>query len=202
MKPVIKGKNLDVTPALREYIEHKLGKIDRYSSHIHETEVELSVNRNPSVQNSQIVEVTISANGAIIRSEEAAPDMYAAIDLVKDKIERLLRKYEERRMQTHRSGRLKTSVALAQVAEQEEARAETEAHEEHEPVAAVEAVIVTTIQRRKQFKILAMHPDEAVHQMELLGHSFFLFRNDTSNNQLSVVYNRQDGTHGLIEPQL
>ena len=201
MNLVIKGKNLDVTPGLRDYIAKKLNKLPRFSSHILEAEVELSTNRNPSVVNNQTVEVTISANGAIIRSEEAAEDMYAAIDMVKDKLERLLRKYEERRMQTHRSGRLKTSVALAQVAEAEAARAAAEPEEEVEPVAAGPAPR-STIQRQKRFKILDMTPDEAVHQMELLGHKFFLFRNTTHDNQLSVVYSRQDDTHGLIEPEL
>lgn len=204
MKPVIKGKNVDVTPALRDYVESKLGKIDRYSSHILGTEVELSVSRNPSVVNSQIVEVTISANGAIIRSEEAAPDMYAAIDLVKDKIERLLRKYEERRMQPHRTGRIKTSVAMAQAAEAEEARAEAagEYEEEDAPVVTVAVPAPDHIIRRKKFKILGMAAEEAVHQMELLGHDFFLFRNTGHDNHLSVVYSRKDGTFGLIEPQL
>lgn len=201
MNLVIKGKNLDVTPALRDYIASKFGKMPRYSSHILEAEVELSTNKNPSVVNSQTVEVTISANGAIIRSEEAAPDMYAAIDLVKDKIERLLRKYEERRMQTHRSGRIKTSLAIAQAAEQEAERAVASPEEEGEEPAAA-AASAGSILRRKKFKILALTPEESVHQMELLGHTFFLFRNSNSNNQLSVVYSRQDGTHGLIEPEL
>jgi ribosomal subunit interface protein len=124
MNLVIKGKNLEVTPSLRDYVESKLGRINKYSSHVIEAEVELSVVKNPSVVNKQTVEVTVSANGAILRSQEAAADMYAAIDLVKDKIERQVKKYEERRMHSRRSGKLKTGLAMAQSLEIAEAAAE------------------------------------------------------------------------------
>lgn len=184
MNLVIKGKNVDLTPALRDYVEKKLGRIERYSDHIQETSVELSVHRNPRIADNQIVEVTIYAHGAVIRGEEAASDMYAAIDLVTDKIERQLKKYEQRKSQNN-TGKLKTSIAVANAAAAEEAAIEQAARQ---------------IVRSKRHDIQPMRPEEAAAQMDMLGHNFYAFRNEETD-EINIVYHRRDGDYGVIEPE-
>lgn len=181
MNLVVKGKNVDVTAALRDYVEKKLGQIEKYSHHIQETNVELNVHKNPRIADNQIVEVTIFASGAVIRAEEAAADMYAAIDLVADKIARQLKKYEQRKMHNH-SGRLKTSVAVA-------------THHEEE-----EAAFARQFVKNKKLDIKPMRVDEAAAQMELLGHNFYAFRNEDTD-EINIVYQRRDGDYGIIEPE-
>lgn len=119
MNLVVKGKNIDVTPSLREYVEKKMARLERYSHHIVETSVELSHQNNPRIPENQIVEITVSVTGQVLRAEEAHTDMYAAIDLAGEKAERQLKKYEEKRFSDH-SGRVKTGVAMAASEESEE----------------------------------------------------------------------------------
>lgn len=110
---VVKGKNIDVTPALKEYIVRKLSKLDKYAQHIVEIVVEMHVERNPRISDNQIVDVNIFANGAVLRAEEASPDMYASIDMVLDKLERQMKKYEEKRVR-NKTNKLKMSEIYAQ----------------------------------------------------------------------------------------
>ncbi|MFN8673620.1 MAG: ribosome-associated translation inhibitor RaiA [Candidatus Sericytochromatia bacterium] len=111
-KLVIKGKNIDVTPALRDFISRKLSKLDRYAKHIIEISVEMHVEKNPRIAASNIVDVNIYANGAVLRAEEASHDMYAAIDVVLDKLERQMKKYEDKKVRS-KTDKLKLSQYMA-----------------------------------------------------------------------------------------
>ena len=110
-KLVIKGKNIDVTPALKDYIGKKLSKLDKYAQHIVEIVVEMHVEKNPRIAENQIVDVNIYANGAVLRAEEASHDMYASIDMVLDKLERQMKKYEEKKIR-NRTNKLKISESM------------------------------------------------------------------------------------------
>ena len=107
-KIVVKGKNIEVTPALRDYITKKLSKMDKYEQHIVEIMVEMHVEKNPRIADNNIVDVNIYANGAVLRAEEASNNMYASIDMVLDKLERQMKKYEEKKIR-NRTNKLKIS---------------------------------------------------------------------------------------------
>lgn len=109
---VVKGKNIDVTPALKDFITKKLSKLDKYAHHIVEIMVEMHVEKNPRISANQIVDVNIFANGAVLRAEEASHDMYASIDMVLDKLERQMKKYEEKKVR-NKTGKLKMSEMIA-----------------------------------------------------------------------------------------
>jgi len=174
----VKGKNLDVNPSLRGYAHEKLGKLEKHLNDSARLELELAVERNPSISENQVAEATIWTKGPIIRAREATTDMRASIDLLVDKLERQARRVRDKR----RRG----------------APRHPEPPVETRPVVANEAepVIVKT----KQFAIKPMPPEEAVLQLELIGHDFFVFRNAESED-VNVVYRRRDGNYGLIEPQ-
>ncbi|HBN07906.1 MAG TPA: ribosome-associated translation inhibitor RaiA [Cyanobacteria bacterium UBA8530] len=185
MDLVVKGKNIDVTDSLRDYAQKKLGRITKNIQGVIETQVELSVIKNKSVPDNQIAEVTLIANGTVIRGVETTDNMYASIDLVSDKIERQLRKYHDK---LHaKNNRTKVSEVIME----EMASLET---------ATEEAPFVPQIVRLKSFELKPMGPEEAAHQMEMLGHTFYLFLNQETN-AVNVVYHRKDGNFGLIEPQ-
>ncbi|MFN8576627.1 MAG: ribosome-associated translation inhibitor RaiA [Candidatus Sericytochromatia bacterium] len=126
-KLVIKGKNIDVTPALKEYIGKKLSKLDRYAQHIVEIVVEMHVEKNPRIANNNIIDVNIYANGAVLRAEEANPDMYASIDLVIDKLDRQMKKYEEKKVR-NRTNKLKLTETMVDNDSYEEDNSEDEVY--------------------------------------------------------------------------
>lgn len=178
MKIIFKGKHIEVTDAMRNYIEKRLNKIERHFDHILEVIVTLSVEKNR-----QIVEATLQASRALIRAEEETDDMYASIDKVADKLERQIQKYKEKYLQkTHpcseRKGLVNEGVNV----------------EDGEPDKIVKIV------RTKRFAIKPMSVEEAAMQMDLLGHNFFVFANDNTN-KVNVLYKRKDGNFGLIEPE-
>ncbi len=175
MKFIIVGKNMDVTPSLKETVESKLGKLERYFTPDTEIHVTLSVQKEQ-----QKIEVTIPVKGNIIRSEQASTDMYVSIDLVEEVIERQLRKYKNKLIAKHQEG----------------SNFNKELFETEEAVDDGEVKIVRT----KKFGIKPMFPEDACVQMELLGHNFFVFFNAESD-EVCVVYRRKDGTFGLIEPE-
>ena len=175
MKFIIVGKNMDVTPSLKETVESKLGKLERYFTPDTEIHVTLSVQKEQ-----QKIEVTIPVKGNIIRSEQASTDMYVSIDLVEEVIERQLRKYKNKLIAKHQEG----------------SNFNKELFETEEAVDDGEIKIVRT----KKFGIRPMFPEDACVQMELLGHNFFVFFNAESD-EVCVVYRRKDGTFGLIEPE-
>ena len=188
MDLVIRGKNMDVTDSLRDYAQQKLGRITKILDGIIDAQVEFNVIKNKRVANDQIVEVTLHLSGGVIRAEEAKDNMYAAIDLVTDKVERQLRRFKGK----HHTNfdRTKTSSGVLELELPVTVVEPEEFEEERE-----EAQIV----RNKQIEVNAMSPEEAARQLEMLGHDFYVFRNSESK-EVNVLYHRRDGHNGLIEP--
>ena len=175
MNFIISGKNIDVTPGLKDAIEQKLGKLERYFTPETEINVTLSVEKGR-----QKIEVTIPVKGNIIRSEQTSNDMYVSIELVEEVIERQLRKYKTKIIGKHKDGGnlRKEFIEKENEGEEEEVK----------------------IIRTKQFGMKPMFPEDACVQMELLGHNFFVFYN-AETEQVNVVYKRKGNTYGLIEPE-
>ena len=176
MNYIISGKNIDVTPALKQTIEKKLGKLERYFTPETEIIVTLSVEKDR-----QKIEVTIPVKGTIIRSEQSSSDMYVSIDLVEEVIERQLRRYKTKLVAKH----------------QDESNFKKEFFEEEVQESLEEPIKII---RTKRFGIKPMYPEDACVQMELLGHDFYVFFNAESE-EVNVVYKRKNGTYGLIEPE-
>ena len=175
MKFIISGKNITVTDGLPTAVEDKLGKLERYFTPDTEVVVTLSVEKER-----QKIEVTIPVKGNIIRSEQVSNDMYVSIDLVEEVIERQLRKYKNK------------------IVDKQQAVASfSKAYVENDYTDDEEIKIVRT----KKFDIKPMYPEDACIQMELLGHSFFVFCN-AETDQVNVVYKRKGDTYGLIEPEV
>ena len=176
MKFIIIGKNIDVTPGLREAVESKLGKLERYFTPNTEIHVTLSVQKGH-----QKIEVTIPVKGGLVRSEQESSDMYVSIDLVEEVIERQLRKYKNKLV----------------AREQEGGNFKQEFFEEDDKI---EDAGYIKIVRTKKYGFKPMYPEDACVQMELLGHDFYVFCNAESD-EVNVVYRRKNGTFGLIEPE-
>ncbi|MSP13827.1 MAG: ribosome-associated translation inhibitor RaiA [Chloroflexi bacterium] len=176
----IVGRNFEVTDAVREYLEKRFGKLDRYLSNIRDARVELSQQDTRNAEKSRVAQVTIFVNGSVLRAEERSPDIYASIDLVLDKIYRQIVRYKGKRQMRGRN----------RVAEDEMPPVELDEMEEEKAVAVV---------RRKQFDLYPMREEEAIEQMELLGHTFFVYY-DADRGQVNVIYRRKDGNYGIIEP--
>lgn len=175
MKFVIVGKNLEITPGLRSAVEDKIGKLEKYFTSETEAHVTLSVEKER-----QKIEVTIPVKGNIIRSEQVSNDMYVSIDLVEEIIERQLKKYKNKLVdQKQAAGYFKKEFIEKEYMDEEEVK----------------------IIRSKKFDIKPMYPEDACVQMELLGHSFFVFCN-AETDQVNVVYKRKGNTYGLIEPEV
>jgi putative sigma-54 modulation protein len=182
MHIIVKGKNLEITGPLREYATEKVRRVEKYFDRILKTEIEMSVERNPKIPENQVVEVTIFSSGPIIRAKESATDMYQAIDLVSNKLERQARRVKSKLID--RSHHAKNPFKNASIAIEE-----AEEEEGEEPV----------IVKTKSFPLKPMTAEEASLQMELLGHDFFVFIN-ADTEETNVVYRRKDGNYGLIEP--
>jgi ribosomal subunit interface protein len=179
----IRGDNFEVTPAIREHIEKKLEKIERYFPE--GTDATVMVNLK-TINNSQTqAEVTVPMKNLVLRGEERHEDLYAAIDLIVAKLERQIRKYKTR---INRKFRDRESMSTAFAAESP-ITSQNYADEEEEDL---------TIVRTKQFDLKPMDEEEAVLQMNMLGHNFFVFT-DAESNGTNIVYKRKDGTYGLIE---
>jgi putative sigma-54 modulation protein len=183
MELTIKGKNVEVNDRLRDYVERKVGKLDRFLPTITEAWVELSVEGTKAAQDRQVCQVTVRSNGTILRAEERSDDMFYSIDTVLDKMYRQIARYKGKRKNRWRAADM-TVEPLPLGYEEEE-------YEEDE----------TRIVRSKRFAMVPMHPEEAVEQMELLGHSFFVFFN-AEEGQVNVLYRRQSGDYGLLQPEL
>ena len=176
MNFIISGKNIEVTPGLKDSVINKLGKLERYFTPDTEIIVTLSVEKDR-----QKIEVTIPVKGDIIRSEQTSTDMYVSIDLVEEVIERQLRKYKNKLIARHQEGG-------------------TFKQEFFEEEPAIDSNDEIQIVRTKKFGIKPMFPEDACVQMELLGHDFFVFSN-AETEEVNVVSKRKNGTFGLIEPE-
>lgn len=177
----IRGENIEVTPAIREYIEKKVTKLERY---FHETpNASVSVNLKVYQDKKSKVEITIPMKNLVLRAEELHEDMYAAIDLITDKLERQIRKHKTK---VNRKFRGQDSIKdVAPIF------SELESHGDEDELELV---------RTKRFDLKPMDSEEAILQMNLLGHNFYVFHNADTNNT-NVVYKRKDGRYGLIEAQ-
>jgi putative sigma-54 modulation protein len=180
MKITISGKNMDISQALRNQVNKKVGKLERYFKPGTEAQVTLSVEKNR-----RIVEVTIPFNGILIRAEESTENMYASIDLVLDKLERQIHKYRTKLERNFRTGAFANEKLEFSIAPQ--------------PALDISDDDELKIVRTKRFPVKPMSIEEALMQMDLLGHSFFVFSN-SETDEVNVVYKRHDGKYGLIEP--
>ena len=200
MNVVVTGRNIDLTPALKDYLLDKLQRSQKHFDHSLNVTALLSVAKNPSVAESQTAEVTIKVNGAVIRGEESTENMYASIDLVADKIERQLRKYKTRYNQKGAAKTRDFSVEPSNDADDDDDAAAVEFNRATATATAVADDTKPKIVRSKRFPLKPMGAEEACKHMDLLGHDFFMFINsDTSH--VNTVYHRRDGNYGLIEPE-
>ena len=174
MRYIISGRNITVTEGLKEAIYDKLGKLEKYFTPDTEVIVTLSVEKQR-----QKIEVTVPVKGHTIRAEQSSDNMYVSIDLVEEIIVRQLRKYKTR-IANQQNSRKNFQPAYLEM--------ETDGDEE------------VKIVRTKKFAIKPLDPEEACVEMELLGHSFFVFRN-AQTDEVNVVYKRKGNTYGLIEPE-
>ena len=182
----VKGRNIAVTDALHAYVEEKLVKLGKNLNSASTMEVELFVEKNPSIADNQVAEATIFTKGPVLRAKGASADMYASIDLVESKLGRQVKKYRSKLVShdAHVRGSIPPD-AIMQMPEPVEAEEEEEGPQ---------------IVKLKSFDIKPMSAEEAALQLELIGHDFFVFRNSESNDT-SVIYRRRDGNYGLIEPR-
>jgi len=183
MKFHIRGENIEVTPALRDYVEKKLSKLERYFEAPLTSEVHVTLSVCKELQN---VEVTVPITGGMLRAEERAVDMYASIDLVVDKLERQIRKHK-----TKVNRKIRLDGGLKNYFKEMESPLR-EGFDEEESFELV---------RTKRFTLKPMDVDEAILQMNMVGHNFFVFAN-SDTEQVNVVYRRNDGKYGLIEPAI
>ncbi|MBI2902970.1 MAG: ribosome-associated translation inhibitor RaiA [Candidatus Methylomirabilis oxyfera] len=179
MQITVTGRNLEITEALRRYAEEKVARLQKFVDQIASAHVILLIEKYR-----QIAEVTLRVRDLTIRGEESSDDLYCAIDLVADKIERQILRYKGKII--GHSGR---SSGRAR-ARDETSPTEAELLSEDGP----------RIVKTKRFAVKPLSPDEAALHMNLLGHNFFVFRN-ADTQEVNVLYRRRDGNYGLIEPQ-
>ena len=179
MRLQVKGKNVEVTDSIREYAEEKLSKLERQLADPTRVELELAVERNPSISQNHVAEATIWTKGPILRAREASADHKASIDQLVEKLERQVKRYREKRRPRRGQQHLESAGV---------------------PADAVPMDDEPQIVKSKQFAVKPMSAEEAVLQLELVGHDFFVFQN-ADTGDVNVVYRRRDGAYGLIEPQ-
>jgi putative sigma-54 modulation protein len=177
MQISIKGKNLEVTDRLKTYIEKKVTKLDRFMPNIDEARIELTVQETKSAGDRHVAQITLRDGRAILRAEERSGDMQMSIDAVLEKMSRQIERYKGKHWRSHNRQAEQPEVAV------EEVEAESD------------------VVRIKRFQTRPMNVDEAVEQMEMLGHDFFVFF-DAATNAFNVVYRRRDGGYGLLIPEL
>jgi len=170
-------RNMEMTPRLREYVERKISKLDRYLPSVDEARMELKVEETRSANHRQVAQLTVRVRGTILRAEERTNDMFASIDTVLDKMYRQIARYKGKRQDRWH--------AAAEELPIEEAIEES----------------VGEIVRVKHFEIRPMSAEEAIEQMELLGHQFYVFLN-ANEDAINVLYKRDDGNYGLLQPEL
>lgn len=185
MKVDIFTRNMELSERLQDYVSKKASKLDRYLTGIDEAKVDLAfVKSARSAADRQVAQVTVYGKGFILRTEERADDIFAAIDAALEKMQRQMERYKGKRYHGRGDGTPASEVAPTVV--------------EAEEIAEPESLVV----KRKKFTMVPMDENEAIDQMTLLGHeSFFVFYN-ANTNQINVIYTRRDGSYGLIEPEI
>lgn len=189
MKLVIHGKNIEITDSIREYVTQKVEKgVSHFQDLTLEVDVHLSVAKNPRNNLKQTAEVTIFANKTVIRAEESSENLYASIDLVSDKISRQLRKYKEKRLGQKTSTRAKTIEVV------EEQPVVKDLIGSRSPELPKEVV------RTKYFMMSPMTVEDALEQLQLVDHDFYMFRN-SETGEINVIYERNHGGYGVLQPR-
>lgn len=189
MKLVIQGKNIEITDAINEYVHQKIERaVSHFQNITTEVDVHLSVARNPRISSKQVAEVTLYANGTVIRSEESSEDLYASIDLVADKIARQLRKYKEKRLDQ------KTQVAVKVGEVVSESPVREDLIGDRTPELPAEVL------RMKYFAMPPMTIEQALEQLQLVDHDFYMFCN-IKTQEINVIYERNHGGYGVIQPR-
>ena len=178
MRLQVKGRNVEVTESIRRYAEEKLGKLERQLADPTQVELELAVETNPSIANDHIAEATIWTKGPTLRARESSSAFEASIDQLVDKLERQVKRYREKRSRRETGRRLNGQTPP-------------------EPQFSAEQ-LDRMIVKSKQFELRPMSPEEAVLQLELVGHDFFVFEHEDTG-ATNVVYRRRDGGYGHIE---
>jgi putative sigma-54 modulation protein len=188
MKLVIQGKNIEITDAIHEYVHQKIEKaVNHFQTITTEVDVHLSVARNPRINPKQTAKVTIYLNGSVVRAEESSENLYASIDLVANKITRQLRKYKEKRHH-----KLHSTVKTAEVLEQEPVMTDL--------ISGRTPELPSEVVRTKYFAMPPMTIQEALEQLELVDHDFYMFRN-AETGEINVIYERNHGGYGVIQPR-
>lgn len=177
MELLIKSRNLDLAEEAESYARSKVSKLERHLPNMEEVRVELSREKIKQADKRFVAQVTVSSHGTLLRAQEKAANINAAIDEVVDVLNTQIERFKGKLYRSHR----KAPSAIKGLAEE---------HDE-----------TPKISKTKRFPIMSMSPEEAADQMELLGHDFFLFLNDRSD-RFGVVYRRDDGTYGVIEPEM
>lgn len=189
MKLLIQGNNITVTDAIHDYVEQKLEKaVKHFQTITTKVDVHLSVARNARITNKHKAEVTVYANGTVIRAQEGSENLYASIDLVSDKIARQLRKYKEKLLDRQTHVQVKPGEVI------EEKAIDTDLIGDRAPELPSEVV------RMKYFAMPPMSIEDALAQLQLVDHDFYMFRNRDSN-EINVIYIRNHGGYGVIQPR-
>ncbi|AGF52310.1 light repressed protein [Synechocystis sp. PCC 6803] len=187
MKLLIQGNNITVTEAIHDYVEEKVERaVKHFQNLTTKVDVHLSVARNARITNKHKAEVTVYANGTVIRAQEGSENLYASIDLVADKIARQLRKYKER-IQDKQHGNVKTSEIV------EDKPVEENLIGDRAPELPSEVL------RMKYFAMPPMAIEDALEQLQLVDHDFYMFRNKDTD-EINVIYIRNHGGYGVIQP--
>jgi putative sigma-54 modulation protein len=180
MRLEVKGRNVEVSDAIRRYAEEKLGRLERQLADPTQVELELAVEQNPSIAANHVAEATIWTKGPTLRARESSIAFESSIDQLVDKLERQVTRYREKRSRREAGRRANGSPPV-------------------EPQFTAEQ-LDRMIVKSKQFDLQPLTPDEAALELELIGHDFFVFSN-VDTGRTNVVYRRRDGGYGLIEPQ-
>lgn len=189
MQLLLKGKNFVISDRVRDYVEKKIGKLDRYLPEIDEARIEITQEKTKSSKDRNIVQITLRTNGTILRAEERSEGIYASIDAVVDKIHRQIVRFKGKK-----TDRWQGHIPSKRPDEEMPVL-------DQETLAALAEESERKIVRTKKFQVIPMNEDEAIEQMELLGHDFFVFYN-VNLGRINVLYRRDDENYGLLDPEL
>lgn len=191
MQLLVHGRNVEITEWIHEYVNKKVGRLERYLNQIAEARIELTQNATRAADDRFTAQLTLWANGQILRAEESTADILVSVDAAVDKMARQIRRFKGRRTQSRRrmsaAANAEAELAATLIADEEEIDEEEEE--------------VGNIIRRKEFLLEPMDEEEALAQMELLGHDFFIYY-DLRAEAVNVVYRRRDGQFGLLQPRV
>jgi putative sigma-54 modulation protein len=190
MQLSITGRNVEITDYTRSYVNKKMQRVERHLPDLTEGRIELTTESTRGAEQRNVAQVTLRAGGKILRGEERAADLFTAIDMVMEKVVRQVDRFKEKRLQRHRKKGAREDgepISVEAVVAEEDAAEEAG---EFQPIVKI-----------KRFQTSPMLPEEAIDQMELLGHSFFVFYN-ANDGLVNVIYRRLHGDYGLLVPEL